>query len=83
MARRVAVDYLQKYNANEVRVKLAYAIGKKEPVMALAEINGEKNIEITDYDLSPKGIYNFLELDKVRWSETAQWGHFGKDFPWK
>lgn len=83
MARRIAVDYLQKYNANEVRTKLAYAIGKKEPMMALAEINGEKNIEITDYDLSPKGIYNFLELNKVKWSDTAMWGHFGINFPWK
>ena len=47
------------------------------------KLNGEKNVEITDYDLSPKGIYNFLQLDKVKWSETSQWGHFGRNFPWK
>lgn len=31
MARRIAVDYLEKFNAEKVRVKLAYAIGKKDP----------------------------------------------------
>lgn len=40
MARRIAVDLLQAKSAQTVRVKLAYAIGKKEPVMAVAEIDG-------------------------------------------
>jgi S-adenosylmethionine synthetase len=38
MARRIAVDLLKKYGADEVHTKLAYAIGKKEPVMAVAVI---------------------------------------------
>lgn len=42
MARRIAVDLLRKYQAEgkvtAVRTKLAYAIGKAEPVMAVAEI---------------------------------------------
>lgn len=83
MARRIAVDYLQKNpNVNTVRVKLAYAIGKKDPVMAVAELDGHETA-IKDYDLTPAGIRKFLELDKVRWSETAAWGHFGRTFSWK
>ena len=82
MARRVAVDYLEKFNAERVRVKLAYAIGKKDPVMAVAEIDG-KEMAIVGYDLSPKGIYEFLDLKNVRWADTAAWGHFGRDFSWR
>jgi S-adenosylmethionine synthetase len=82
MARRIAVDYLEKFNAKAVRVKLAYAIGKKEPVMAVAEVDGKPR-EITDYDLSPHGIYDFLKLSEVTWAETSSWGHFGRNFSWR
>ncbi len=81
MARRMALDYLEKYKAGAVRVKLAYAIGKKDPVMAVAEIDG-KEVKISGYDLSPKGIRAFLKLTNVEWSKTAVWGHFGREFPW-
>lgn len=82
MARRIAVDLLQKRGAAKVRAKIAYAIGKKEPVMAVAEIDGISE-KITGYDLSPKGIYEFLELNKVKFADTAVWGHFGRNFSWE
>ena len=88
MARKIAVDYLNKYNAKEVYVKLAYAIGKNNPVMQEAEIIGvngtieNKNIEITEYDLSPNGILNALNLSNVKFQETCKWGHFGHGFNW-
>lgn len=82
MARRIAVDLIESKGAREVRVKLAYAIGKKEPVMAVAEIDGIAE-EITGYDLSPKGIREFLDLKSVKWVDTASWGHFGRNFSWK
>ena len=82
MARRIAVDHLRKDPSIQVaRVKLAYAIGKKDPVMAIAELDG-KETPVTSYDLTPAGIRAFLALDKVRWSETASWGHFGREFSW-
>ncbi len=86
MARKIAVDYLQKYNTQHVFVKLAYAIGKAEPVMAQAVIvdknNLEKTIEITDYDLSPSGIREFLNLKNVKFTDTCTWGHYGNNFNW-
>lgn len=82
MARRIAVEMLEKGNAKEVFVKLAYAIGKKEPVMAVAVVDGiEEKIE--GYDLSPRGIREFLKLDKVKFADTCLWGHFGRGFEWK
>ena len=81
MARKIAVDYLKKYNAQEVFTKLAYAIGKPEPVMAVAVVDG-KEIPIEGYDLSPRGIRKFLKLDAVKFADTCQWGHFGRGFEW-
>jgi len=82
MARRIAVDLIRKHKTDEVLVKLAYAIGKKEPVMALAFID-EKEIPIPKkYDLSSQGIIKFLKLKRPIYAKTAVWGHFGRGFIW-
>jgi len=81
MARRVAVDLLQKRHAQEVHTKLAYAIGVPEPVMAIAMVDGMQE-EITGYDLTPRGIKKYLALDTVSFTDTARWGHFGRGFSW-
>ena len=77
-----------------VRVKLAYAIGKPEPVMAVAEIDESsagsgsadassvRVVPVSGYDLSPRGIATLLQFDSVRWADTAVWGHFGREFSW-
>jgi len=82
MARKIAVDLLKQHNAKEVFTKLAYAIGQSEPVMAVAIIDGEE-MDITNYNLTPKGIYNHLKLDQVKFKETCTWGHFGRNFEWE
>jgi len=82
-ARKIAVDLVRSGKAKEVFVKLAYAIGKPEPVMAVATLDG-KEIEISGYDLTPKGIRKLLNLDSVKYAQTAEWGHFGhSNFPWE
>ena len=81
MARRIAVDYLEKYHAKEVFTKLAYAIGVAEPVMAVAVVDG-KEVPIEGYDLTPRGIRTTLGLDEVKYADTAKWGHFGHAYPW-
>jgi len=81
MARKIAVDLLKKNNAKEVLVKLAYAIGKPQPVMAEAIIDG-KEIIIAGFDLTPSGIRKFLKLDRVKFADTANFGHFGHGFTW-
>jgi S-adenosylmethionine synthetase len=92
MARRIAVDYLARFSsAQAVRVKLAYAIGKPEPVMAVAEVDDgpagggladARVIPVSGYDLTPAGIATLLKFDSVRWADTAAWGHFGRGFSW-
>ena len=81
MARKIAISYLKKYKAKEVLVKLAYAIGQKQPLMKGALIDN-KEIQIKGFDLTPQGIIDFLDLRKPIYFKTSQWGHFGNDFPW-
>ncbi|HEV7424038.1 MAG TPA: methionine adenosyltransferase domain-containing protein [Candidatus Paceibacterota bacterium] len=82
MARRIAVELLESRKAKEVYTKLAYAIGKSEPVMAVAVIDGKEE-KIAGYDLSPKGIRTYLKLDELKFADTCTWGHFGRGFEWR
>ena len=83
MARRVAVDILeQRKTVQEVTVQLAYAIGYDKPLQATAIVDGEHEF-IKGYDLSPKGIINFLELRNPIFGDSAAFGHMGAGFNWK
>ena len=83
MGRRIAVDILeQRPEVQEVMVQLAYAIGYDQPLQATAIVDGEHEF-IKGYDLSPKGIIDFLELRNPIFGETAAFGHMGAGFTWK
>ena len=75
MARKIAVDYLDKYMAHEVYVYLAYAIGRPDPLEATVIIDGHKE-QIKGYDLTPTGIINYLNLRKPQYEKLAAAGHF-------
>lgn len=81
MARRIAVDYLRKYEAQKVFVRLAYAIGHDQPVEATALVDGTVR-RIEGYDLSPAGIIRALDLRQPQFEQTARYGHFGNGFTW-
>lgn len=81
MARKIAVEYLKNRHAHEVLVRLAYAIGKAEPLEQTVIIDGEPE-EITGYDLTPRGIITALDLKRPIYEETAKYGHYGHNFPW-
>ena len=81
MARRIAVDYLKKRGAHEVLVRLAYAIGKAEPLEQTVIIDGKPET-IEGYDLTPRGIIKFLDLKRPIYEATARYGHYGEGFDW-
>ncbi|MBR3249040.1 methionine adenosyltransferase domain-containing protein [Candidatus Saccharibacteria bacterium] len=81
MARKIAVDYLRKRKAHEVLVRLAYAIGHDQPLEKTVIIDGKPE-EIEGYDLTPKGIIEFLKLRRPIYEKTAMWGHYGEGFDW-
>lgn len=82
-ARKIAVDYLKKYNAQEVYVYLAYSIGVAEPIEVTAIVDGVERT-VTGYDLTPQGIIELLELRAPQFERTARYGHFGhSEFAWE
>lgn len=81
MARRIAVDYLRERKAHEVLVRLAYAIGYAEPLEKTVIIDGVPE-EITGYNLTPRGIIEYLDLKRPIYEETARYGHYGHGFAW-
>lgn len=75
MARKIAVDYLCRYDAQEVFVRLAYAIGHPQPVEATAIVDGTE-LPVTGYDLTPEGIITTLSLREPKFEQLARYGHF-------
>ena len=82
-ARQKAIEILKKENANEVFVRLAYAIGYNYPVQATAVIDGEEvDLMIDKDEFQPSQIIKDLELTQPKFSKTAEYGHFGNGFVW-
>ena len=81
-ARKVAVDYLYKHQADEVFVRIAYAIGVAEPLETTVVVDGKEQ-QIEGYDLTPNGIIKSLNLRRPIYEATARYGHFGHSFDWE
>ncbi len=82
-ARQIAVDYLrQRPNAQEVFVRLAYAIGVAEPLEATVILDGIPE-QVVGYDTTPNGIIRWLDLRRPIYEKTAAYGHFGHGFTWE
>ena len=75
--------------AKRAEVQVAYAIGKAQPVAIYIETFGTSTVSedaITKairevFDLRPKAIIQALDLLRPIYSETAAYGHFGRDLP--
>lgn len=93
MARKLAVRLLKEYpNQTEVYVKVAYAIGKEDPVMITVDTvyddGTTKHTELVmdewnGISFKPKEMIKLLGLNKPIFGETAKWGHFGNNFIWE
>ncbi len=94
MSRYVAKNIVAAGIAEKVQVQIAYAIGVPEPVSVLAETFGtgkiasEKIVKIirNNFDLTPKGMIDTLNLRRAIFKKTAAYGHFGRndpDFTWE
>ena len=92
MARHIAKNIVANKLARKCEVQLAYAIGVAKPVAVYVNTFGTNTIpesEIADlinnrFNLTPRGIINYLDLQKPIYSKTSNYGHFGKDgFTWE
>ena len=94
MARYIAKNIVAAGIAERVELQMAYAIGVPEPVSVLADTFGTGKIpseEIVriirkNFDLTPKGMIDTLNLRRPIFKKTAVYGHFGRtdpDFTWE
>jgi S-adenosylmethionine synthetase len=94
MARYIAKNLVAAGLADRCEVQLAYAIGVAEPVSVLVDTFGTGKLESrplqdlvrANFQLTPKGIIESLNLRRPFYKKTAAYGHFGrsdKDFTWE
>lgn len=75
--------------ADRCEVQVAYAIGKAKPVGLFIETFGTEKVDIQSissaidevFDLRPAAIIRDLDLLRPIYSQTAAYGHFGRELP--
>ena len=94
MARYVAKNIVAAGLASRCEIQIAYAIGVPEPVSVFVDTFGTGKIEdekisklaVKNFDMTPKGIIQKLDLRRPIYKKTAAYGHFGRtesEFTWE
>lgn len=88
-ARHIAKNLVAAGITSEILVQLSYAIGVAEPISIYVNTYGHANINMSDsqiaakikelFDLRPKAIEENFKLRKPIYSETAAYGHMGRE----
>jgi S-adenosylmethionine synthetase len=89
MARYVAKNLVASGWVDRCLVQLAYAIGVAEPVSVMVNSFGTEKVSAEKlesavrevFSLTPGGIVESLDLLRPIYSQTAAYGHFGRDEP--
>ena len=85
-SRYIAKNIVASKIANKCLIQLAYAIGVSKPLSIYVDLfdgDLEKNNFVErkikeNFDLSPRGIREMLNLNKPIYEKTAAYGHFGR-----
>ena len=92
MARHIAKNIVANGYAKRCEIQIAYSIGVAKPVSIYVNTYGTNTIpeeEIVEkinktFDLTPRGIIDYLDLRRPIYRQTTNYGHFGKkDLPWE
>ena len=86
-ARYIAKNVVASKIADKCLIQLAYAIGVSKPLSIYVDLfdkDLEKNKFVVEkisenFDLSPRGIREMLNLNKAIYEKTAAYGHFGRN----
>ena len=89
--RHIAKNVVAAGIADEVLVQVAYAIGRAEPVSFYVNTYGTSHVDMSDaeiaavlkgmkneFDMRPKAIIERLKLLQPMYTETAAYGHMGR-----
>ena len=92
MARFIAKNVVANGYAKKCEIQFSYAIGVAKPVSIYVNTFETNTIPEEDiinkienkFDLTPRGIINYLDLKKPIYTKTTNYGHFGKeDLNWE
>lgn len=92
MARHIAKNIVANGYARKCEIQLSYAIGVAKPISIFVDTFGTGSITNEEmvskiknsFDLTPKGIIDYLDLQRPIYKETTNYGHFGRDnLPWE
>ena len=92
MLRHIAKNVVANGYAKKCELQVAYGIGMIEPISIFINTFGTNTIsenEIIEkikgtFDLTPKGIIEYLKLKEPIYTKTTNYGHFGKkELPWE
>ncbi len=89
MARHVAKNIVAANLADRCEVQLAYAIGVAEPVSVHIDTQGTGRVDDSRlcelvrecFELTPRGIIEYLDLRRPIYRQTTAGGHFGRSEP--
>jgi S-adenosylmethionine synthetase len=87
VSRYLAKNVVASKIADKCLIQLSYAIGVPKPLSIYVDLfdnNEEKSKYVEkliseNFDLSPRGIREMLDLNKPIYEKTAAYGHFGRD----
>ncbi|MCF7834724.1 methionine adenosyltransferase [Candidatus Gracilibacteria bacterium] len=92
IARYLAKNIVASEVCDRCEIQLGYAIGVVQPLSIYLDCFGTEKVDIErivdvikkNFDLSPKGIIEKLDLKRPIFQATAAYGHFGRDeFSWE
>jgi len=92
MLRHIAKNLVANGYAEKCELQVAYAIGMEEPLSICVNTFGTSkkteenlvNIIKEKFNLTPRGIIEYLRLKEPIYTKTTNYGHFGKDnLPWE
>ncbi len=87
MLRHIAKNIVANGYAKKCEIQVSYSIGVKEPLSIYVNTFGTGTRPETEivkiieqkFDLTPKGIIDYLKLKEPIYRKTTNYGHFGKD----
>ena len=88
LCRWLAKNIVASGRATRATIQISYAIGVREPMSLRVDSDGD-NDALLDHiqrhvDLTPQGIIQRFQLFRPIYSETTNYGHFGKHWlPWE
>lgn len=94
ISRYIAKNIVAAGLCDRIEIQLSYAIGVKDPTSVHVDTYGTGKVadEVIldaikkEFDLTPQGIINTLDLLNPIYGATAAYGHFGRtdvEFPWE